>query len=134
MELKKSYKGFVIWFIGFVLISFSMAFLPISDSELLSRIVFNVVSLSLVVLSYIIYKTEYIYWYNGTSYEEAVKAGTERRKAFGRKHFNRFKTFAIVFFIYSVLAQSLNVSFWIDLLLFGVGIVATAISTIKFKL
>ena len=33
MELKKSYKGFVFWMIGYVLVMLAMAFLPV-DAEL----------------------------------------------------------------------------------------------------
>lgn len=34
MELKKSYKGFVIWMIGFFAVMFGCVFLPIEDTAI----------------------------------------------------------------------------------------------------
>ena len=51
------------------------------------RISMNVCILDVALLAYIIYKTECVYWYNGTEFKEAVAAGSERRKEFAWKHF-----------------------------------------------
>lgn len=133
MELKKTYKGFILWMAGFVAASIGIAFLPL-DSVLMTRIVGNFCTLGITLLAFIIYKTEYVYWYNGTSYEDAVKAGTERRKAFAWKHFFCFGIFSLAFLLFSIVMHLLNVSFWIDFGVLLVGIVAVAISTIRYKL
>ena len=115
MELKKTYKGFVIWMLGFVIATFGVAFLPIEDGILLGRIVGNLCCMGTAILAYIIFKTECVYWYNGTEYEEAVKAGSERRREFAWKHFRRFGLFALAFLIFSVLAHLLQFPFRIDI-------------------
>lgn len=134
MELKKSYKGFVIWLIAFCVSMFGCVFLPIEDSDIIGRIVLNECVILLAVLAFIIYKTEYVYWYNGTTYEEAVEAGSERRKAFALKHFRDFGLFAFVFLVFTIIAQILRIGIWNDIVIATVGLVVVAIGTIRFKL
>ena len=84
MELKKSYKG--IWFLILLMIVFiiGICFLPeeIMTAGLITRIIDIFTAAWIALLTFIVYKTEYIYWYNGVTYEDAVKAGSERRKAY----------------------------------------------------
>ena len=132
--MKKSYKGFLLWMLVFFVTMFGCAFLPIENSAILTRIVMNVCVLNIVLLSFIIYKTESVYWYNGTEYEQAVEAGSECRKAFAWKHLKRFGTFALLYLTYSVLAQFFHIPYGVDFAVATIGMVAVAISTIKFKL
>lgn len=134
MELKKSYKGFVIWMIGFCMIGVGVCYLPISSYEVMTRIVDNFCAFGITFLAFIIYKTEYVYWYSGISYEEAREAGSERRKIFAWKHLKRFGFFSLIFFIFSIFTQILQVSVWIDIVILTVGFIAVALSTIPFKL
>ena len=134
MELKKSYKGFLLWMLIFVVTMLGCALLPIEESAVLTRIVMNVCVLNIVLLAFIIYKTEYVYWYNGTEYKQAVEAGSERRKAFAKKHLKRFGVFAVLYLAYSVVAQLSQVPYGVDIAIASVGMVVVAISTIKFKL
>ena len=134
MELKKSYKGFVIWMAAFCAVCLGTVFLPIRNTNILLRIINNCCTLGVTLLSFIIYKTEYVYWYNGTSYEEAVNASSERRRAFAWKHFQSFGLFSIAFFAFSIIAQIMEINCWIDIVIVTAGIIAVAIRTIKFKL
>ncbi|MBE5803930.1 MAG: hypothetical protein E7316_05400 [Clostridiales bacterium] len=134
MELKKSYKGFVWFMLGFTAVMFLFCFLPIKDGGLITRLVCAEMTCGVALLAYIIYRTEYVYWYNGTEYEEAVAAGSERRKAFALAHFKRFAVCAVACVGYSVAAQLLGWPFWIDILLSGVGVIVAAISTIGIRL
>lgn len=134
MELKKSYKGFIIWVIAFFVISMSVCFLPITETAILTRISMNTCTFGITILTFIIYKTEYVYWYNGMTYEEAVKAGTERRKEFALKHLKRFGCFALIYLIFTIISQLLEVSIWLDITVVTIGLIAVAISTIRFKL
>lgn len=133
MELKKSYKGFIIWMVGFCVASFAVVFVPL-EGLVLARVVQNVCTVGIAVLAYIIYKTGYIYWYNGTSYEDAVKAGEERRKEYAWKHFRRFGIFAVAYFIFSMIGLYIGINYWIDFAVFMVGFIGVAVSTIQFKL
>ncbi len=134
MELRKSYKGLIMWIVFFFIIMFGTSFLPIKDGEILTRIVLNICIFSIVLLTFIIYKTEYVYWYNGTTYEEAVQAGSERRKIFAWKHLKKFAIFAIVYLITSIALDLLEVTIFIDVILVMLGSIITAISTITIKL
>lgn len=134
MELKKSYKGFVLFLIGFLAALLLIAFLPQENEALIGRLICAEMTLGILLLAYIIYRTEYVYWYNGTEYEEAVAAGSERRKAFAWKHFRCFAIDAAVCMGYSLLAHLLRWPFWIDYIVHTVGLVVAAISTVKIKL
>lgn len=134
MELKKSYKGFVWFMVAYIAGMFLIAFIPTEDGGLITRLICAEAALGVVALAYIVYRTEYVYWYNGTTYEEAVAAGSERRKAFAKKHLDRFGACAAVCLLYSAAAQAMGWPFWIDLVLFCAALVAAAVSTIKFKL
>lgn len=133
MELKKSYKGLVLWMLGY-LAALAIPFVVQSDAALCMRLILHITSLGMALLCWIVLKTEAVYWYNGTTYEEAVQAGSQRRKAFARKHFDAFFRFALLFLLFSVGMALLNISFWADFAVGSIGLIAVAISTIRFKL
>ena len=129
MELKKSYKGFLLWMLVFVVTMFGCSLLPIENGAILTRMVMNVCVLNIVLLAFIIYKTEYVYWYNGTEYEQAVEAGSERRKEFAWKHLMRFGIFALIYLAISMVAQLVDIPYGVDIAVATVGLVITAFST-----
>lgn len=132
--LKKSYTGFVVWLIGFVVLIMLPSFLPTEDIGLIVRLIDNIMTISLEILMLIIYKTEKVFWINGVSYEAAVEAGSDRRRAYALRYVKRFGIFAATFLLYSVIAQVLRLPFEIDIAAVTVGIVVCAFSTIQFKL
>ncbi len=134
MGLRKSYKGLIIWMILFCLLCFGVMFLPIEDTALLVRIVDNICTLGIMALAFMIYKTEYVYWYTGISYGDALKAGPGRRKIYAWRHFIRFGAFAAVFLVYSVAAQLLGVSIWVDIAILTAGMVGVAVSAVRLRL
>lgn len=133
-EYKKSYKGFVLWLIGFCLVYFACIFLPETNTQILVAVLDNIMMLGCFILSFIVYKTEYIYWYNGTSYEDAKAAGSERRKQFARKHMKRFGYVFLGFLVYSMISIMIEIPYGIDITVAVVGLVSVAISTINIKL
>ena len=136
MELKKSYKGFVLWMLGYLLLCFGpIPFLPENvDGGLMTRYIMNITTLDMAALAWLILKKEAVYWYNGTEYEEAVKAGSERRKEFARKHFQVFFRFAVLYLLFTLLMMFLHAPFWIDMIVGTIGLIVAAISTNRFKL
>lgn len=134
MEFKKSYKGFIIWMIVFMISIFFIALLPIEDESIAIKLVSNITSIDLTILTYIIYKTEYIYWYTGLNYEDALKAGSDKRKEYGYKHFKTFLHYSVIVFIYSIFAYCLGIPYWIDILIFVFGVIITVISTMRIEL
>lgn len=134
MEYKKSYLGFWLWLLAMCALSFMCAFLPEMDEQIMIAIIDNIMTSSCFVLTVIVYLTENIYWYNGTSYEDALNAGKERRKKFALAHMKRFGIFAGVFLLYSVISILLGIPYGVDIVVVVAGLVITAISTVKIKL
>ena len=134
MTLKKSYKGFILWMIGFLAATFAVAFIPSEDEMLPMRLIMLVMAWGMADLSWLIWRTESVYWYNGTSYEDAVAAGSERRKEFARRHLLIFLRFALLMTAVSILMTLLCWSAWIDFAVGAVGLVVTAIRTVRIKL
>ena len=134
MKYKKSYKGLIICIILFFVIMIGIVFLPLSDSGLYLRITTNVCMISLSVLTFIIYKTQYIYWYNGIEYAEALKLSPEKRKSFALKYFKRFFILSVIIFLFSIVMHITSQNSWIDFIVAMLGLIIIAISTIKIKL
>ena len=134
MALKKSYKGFVLWMIGFLAALVAVAFIPAGDETLPIRLIMLLMAWSMVSMSFIIWKTEYVYWINGVTYEDAVKAGHERRKEFARRHLVIFLRFALLHTAVALVMTLLGWSAWIDFTFGNVGLIVAAIRTTPIKL
>lgn len=132
--LNKSYRGFVIWMIGFMAGIIGLPFLPIEAPHLTARICDFACVAGIEVLMLMIYKTEKIFWINGVSYEEALEAGSDRRRAYALKYVKRFGILTVGVFLFSLLAQLLGLPVVVDVLVLVAGIVVCAFSTIKLKL
>ena len=132
--LKKSYTGFIVWMFLFIGILFSLSFLPVEDESIMIRAVFVFTSLAIAGMMLLIYFTEQVYWINGVTYEQAVEAGSARRKAFALRHLVRFGICTAIYLLFAVVGQILGWPFWIDIIVFTVGVIATAISTIGITL
>ncbi|MGN0408600.1 MAG: hypothetical protein ACI4EJ_10085 [Bacteroides sp.] len=133
-EYKKSYKGFVGLMILFVALMFLLPFIPNADAKVITIILLNFMNLWMALLTWVIYKTQKIYWYTGLTYEEAKKADPDSRKRYAMRHFKRFAGLAAVFALYSVISYFFKVPLAADILLGTIGLVAVAISTINIKL
>lgn len=131
---KKSYTGFILWMVGFVAAMLAICFIPVEDEQVLMRLIMLVMAWSVTGMAFIIWKTESVYWYNGTTFEEAEAAGSERRKAFAWKHLKIFGVYALAASVLSALMQLLGWSAWIDFTLATLGLVVAACMTIPLKL
>lgn len=133
MEYKKTYKLFILWILGVCIFPFCIAFTG-WNAVTLTRIMYLFGAAAVAGLAYIIYRTGYVYWYNGISYEKALEAGEERRKQYALKHVCAFCKFTFAYLLYSVLAGFLHWSIWIDTPVFLIGIITTALWTSKYML
>ena len=131
---EKSYKGLILWLIGFLAAEILPAFLPISDGALLTRIAMNVMTLGLTVLCWMMFRNEKVYWINGVTFEQAKRATSDQRQEFAMAHLRKFGKFALVYLAFSVLAQCIRLHIVFDILIACIGLVTVAISTIKIKL
>ena len=135
MEYRKSYRGFVLWLIGYTVAMCAPALLPRgTDAGLVMRLVFNLTSAGLMLLMWIIWRTESVYWINGTSFEQAREAGSERRREFAAAHMRAFGRFAVGYAALSAFMQLRGYSFVVDIVVFTVGLIVAAISTLRIKL
>lgn len=133
--LKKSYRELILWMLGFTAVMTGAAFLPTGeDVGLLVRVLDNLTMVGLVVLILVIWKTEKVFYFSGITFEEASEAGSDRRRAYAWKHVMLFGAAAAVYLLYSVIAQLLHLSWWIDIILILAGGLATGIYSSKYKL
>ena len=135
MELKKSYTGFVVLLIVFLAALFSICFLPLADNEEMPmRLIMLIMVWFMAGLSFHVWRTEQIYWYNGTTYEDAVAAGQERRKEFAWRHFVIFLRLALLTTAVCIATFLLGWSAWIDFAFATVGLVVACCFTLPIKL
>ena len=132
--LKKSYAGFIVWMFLFIGILFSLSFLPVEDEGTMIRIIFVFTSLAITGMMLMIYISEQVYWINGVTYEQAVEAGSGRRKLFARRHLVRFGICTAIYLLFAIVGQIIGIPFWIDIIVFTVSVIATAVSTINIRL
>ena len=131
---RKSYRGFVIWLIVFLVLIFAICFLPVENAAIITRLITNLCTLGMAHLTWLIWRTESVYWYNGVSFEDAAKAGAERRKAYALRHFRLFGGYALVALVVTAAAQMLHLPWWVDFTLVCGGLIAAAFRTMAYKL
>ncbi|MBR6668164.1 MAG: hypothetical protein IKL25_07375 [Clostridia bacterium] len=131
---RKSYKGFVIGLFAYLALLLGIAFIPGVNEQLVMRLIMLLTAWYMAALSFHVWRTEQIYWYNGTSFEDAEAAGSGRRKAFAWKHFRIFGVFALLLTLLSCAMMLLGWSAWIDFVVGTVGICVASFMTIPIKL
>ena len=132
--LKKSYKGFAAWLIAFIAALLALGLMPTPDTALLMRLILLLMAWGIAALAFIIWRTEQVYWCNGTSYEEAEAAGSERRKEFAWKHLRLFGGYALGLSVFIWVMHMLGVSAWVDFTVGTVGLIAASCCTMPIKL
>ena len=131
--MKKSYKGLVLWMLIYLAGFFPLIVMR-ADGNTVTKLTLLYTAVMIAILTYLIYKTDSIYWYNGISYEEAESAGYERRSEYTYRHLQIFGRFAVLFAFFTIASLHFEINIIIDTVVFTVGLIATAISTVKIKL
>ncbi len=131
---RKSYRGFVILLILFILAVTAVSVLAGENEKIEMALVFNICSLWILLLTAVVYLNEKVYWYSGISFEMAAAAGSARRKAYARKHLIRFGIFTGVFLLYSIVSFLTGIPSGIDIAVFIIGELGTAFSTMDIRL
>ena len=131
---KKSYKGFVIGLIIYLLLLMSISLIPGLNDQLAIRLIMLLTIWYMAALSFQVWRTEQIYWYNGTTFEAAEAAGSERRKEFAWRHFRIFGRFALIHTAVALAMTLLGWSAWIDFTVGTVGLCVACFMTIPIKL
>ena len=131
--MKKTYRGFVIWLVVWMLLLFATPFIA-HDGATGMRLICNLMTLGMAVLTHMICRNECVYWYTGLTFEEAEAAGSERRVAYAKAMRKPFVIIAAVQLAISVAGHILGWSMWIDFAVATVGTIAAAFSTMRVKL
>ena len=131
---RKSYKGLVIWVLAFLAALLVVCFLPYQSPTVPARLMTHLCTFGIASLSWMIWRTEQVYWYNGVSFEEAEKAGSERRKAYALRHFRLFSGYAIIALLVSMAAYRLRLPWWVDFTVIMIGLIVAAFRTLAYKL
>lgn len=133
-EYPKSYKGLVVWLVVFIASMFLIPAIPVKlNAEEYALIFNNLMTVFSAILTYMIYRNEKVYWYNGIEYETAKKASSEQRRNYAWRHFKRFAGFAAANLIYSLVAYITPIPYGFSIFVSTVGLCAVAFSTIKIK-
>lgn len=135
---KKSYRLFIVWIIGFISI-LAISGVLIEKNFKQSEVVVNKIILLLALLLintlfYIIYKTEKVYWINGTSYEDAKSVTSERRKVFALKHLKSFSIAGCIYLVYCIFSIVIKSHVILDSLVFLILLIVAAIKTFNYRL
>lgn len=130
---EKSYKGLVFFIIGYMIAMFLPIFLPFEDSALLTRIVLNIATIGIVLLCWMMYRNERIYWINGISFERARRATSDQRKEYALWYLRHFGNAALIFLVFSIPAQYFHLSIALDTIVMLVLLIAVAFKSIKVK-
>ena len=134
-EYRKSYKGLVLWLVGYTALSLAPTLLPEgTEPGIEIRLVLALTAAAVAGLMAIIWKTESVYWINGTSFEQARDAGSDRRREFAAAHLRVFGRFALGYVVFSAIMQWRGVTWGVDLAVFCVGLIAAAVGTLRVKL
>ena len=94
----------------------------------------GVTAADVALLTFVVWRTEQIYWFNGTEYKAAVEAGSERRKDFAWRHFRIFGWYALAQVVFCCAMHLLGWPWWIDIIVFCAGLCAAAFATMPIKL
>ena len=132
---RKTYKGLIIGVLVYTVLVIALPLmLPNLEGGSATRLIMCLTALGMAALTYAVWRTECVYWYNNTPFEDAEKAGSERRKAFALCHFRLFGTFAAAAVLYTCAAWLLGLPWWVDMTLVGGGLIVCAFWSMKYKL
>lgn len=131
--MKKSMTGFWLFVLGWTAAMLAVPFLS-ADGATALRLICNVMTLGMALLTHLICVTDSVHWYNGVSAEEAEAAGADRRSAYARACRKPFLILAGATLILTAAGHLLGWSMWIDFAAACLGTVAAAVGTIHIKL
>ena len=131
---RKSYKGFVLGLFAYLALLLGIAFIPAVTAETALRLIMLLTVWYLAALSFQVWRTEQVYWYNGTTFEDAEAAGSQRRKEFAWRHLRIFGRFALIHTAVALAMLLLGWSAWIDFTVGTVGTCVACFMTMPIKL
>lgn len=136
-EYRKTYQPLILWCL--LLLPVMLSAVPAAgwlgwNERAMIALMMAFVVVMLLVLFWMIWKGEHVYWINGgPSFEEAKAAGSEARRDYAWKHFAAILKGSLAAMVLLAAGCFFGVHEIVIVLLAGVCIVAAALSTIRIE-
>lgn len=136
-EYKKSYTPLILWSIvltpAMVAAGMLSESMGMNDRSIVAVSMLTVIVM-LLVLMWIIWKGEYVYWINGgPSFEQAKAVGSEKRRDYAWRHFAAILKGSAIALVLLTAEYFLKAHVLVMILSTAVCIIAAAISTARIK-
>lgn len=130
---EKTYKSFILILVLTFIVAIGAIFIIRNleiEEYIAIKIMFLIITNSLLIISNIIYKKERLYWINKYTYENVKSMSKEERKQISKKFYNKFKFFCLILVIYCIIGLFIKTHIFLDVLVYITCLViGAAIST-----
>ena len=130
---EKTYKSFILILVLTFIVAIGAIFIIRNleiEEYIAIKIMFLIITNSLLIISNIIYKKERLYWINKYTYENVKSMSKEKRKQIAKKFYNKFKFFCLILVIYCIIGLFIKTHIFLDVLVYITCLViGAAIST-----
>lgn len=130
---EKTYKSFILILVLTFIVAIGAIFIIRNleiEEYIAIKIMFLIITNSLLIISNIIYKKERLYWINKYTYENVKSMSKGERKQIAKKFYNKFKFFCLILVIYCIIGLFIKTHIFLDVLVYITCLViGAAIST-----
>ncbi|MBR5897484.1 MAG: hypothetical protein IKZ39_07705 [Lachnospiraceae bacterium] len=135
-EYKKSYTGFLIILLLYLIAAFLPIFIPVMHDRpgAVTAWMCFATAVFVFALIFYIYKSEKLYLFSGVTYEQAARLSSEQRRNYAYLHVKKFLPATVILIAYSVLAFIAKLPDALSIVILCLVLVATAFSTMKIKI
>lgn len=135
-EYKKSYTGFLIILLLYLIAAFLPIFIPVIHDRpgAVTAWMCFATAVFVFALIFYIYKSEKLYLFSGVTYEQAAKLSSEQRRNYAYLTLKKFLPATVILIAYSVLAFIAKLPDALSIVILCLVLVAAAFSTMKIKI
>lgn len=134
-EYKKSYTGFLIILLLYLIAAFLPIFIPVIHDRpgAVTAWLCFATAVFVFALIFYIYKSEKLYLFSGVTYEQAARLSSEQRRNYAYLTLKKFLPATVILIAYSVLAFIAKLPDALSIVILCLVLVAAAFSTMKIK-
>ena len=135
-EYKKSYTGFLIILLLYLIAAFLPIFIPVIHDRpgAVTAWMCFATAVFVFVMIFYIYKSEKLYLFSGVTYEQAARLSSEQRRNYAYLTLKKFLPATVILIAYSVLAFIAKLPDALSIVILCLVLVAAAFSTMKIKM
>lgn len=135
-EYKKSYTGFLIILLLYLIAAFLPIFIPVIHDRpgAVTAWMCFATAVFVFVMIFYIYKSEKLYLFSGVTFEQAAKLSSEQRRNYAYLTLKKFLPATVILIAYSVLAFIAKLPDALSIVIMCLVLVAAAFSTMKIKM